>query len=113
MVLLVYALANLWQDEGGLIAVNVLISLLQIFIPAAGFFSLYFNNRHIALARFGPIGLANSGISCDFTFGDTTHNSFVQTFRSGVTRQELLFIGWIAPSSIVCAAVSKIHPLKP
>jgi len=120
MVLLVYALANLWQDEGGLIAVTVfgitlansdlrnleemrrfkeylsllLVSLVFILITATLRWQdlALLDWRTVVFLVILLLAIRPITVLCS-------------TFRSGVTRQELLFIGWIAPRGIVCAAV--------
>ena len=121
IVLLTYALANVIQDESGLVAVTVLgitlgnsklanleemrrfkeylslllVSLVFILITATLRWSdiLVLNWHSLAfivvlLAVVRPITVLCS------------------TIKSGLTREELLFIGWIAPRGVVCAAVS-------
>ena len=120
MVILVYALANLWQDEGGLIAVTVLgITLANSDLrnlEEMRRFKEYLSLLLVSLVfilitatlRWQDLGLLDwrtGGFIVILLLLIRPLTVLFSTIRSGVTRQELLFIGWIAPRGIVCAAV--------
>jgi NhaP-type Na+/H+ or K+/H+ antiporter len=121
MVLLTYALANILQDEGGLVAVTILgITLANSDLPnleEMRRFKEYLSLLLVSLVfilitatlHWHDLMLLNwQALLFIFTLLLVVRPLTVlfSTFRSGVTRQELLFIGWIAPRGVVCAAVS-------
>jgi NhaP-type Na+/H+ or K+/H+ antiporter len=119
-VILVYALANLWQDEGGLIAVTVLgVTLANSDLRNLDEMRRFKEYLSLLLVSLVFILITATLRWQDLRLLDWRTGVFIailllvirpltvlcSTFRSGVTRQELLFIGWIAPRGIVCAAV--------
>ena len=121
MVLLTYALANILQDEGGLVAVTVLgITLANSELPnleEMRRFKEYLSLLLVSLVfilitatlRWHDLMLLN-GQALLFILAlllvVRPLTVLFSTFKSGMTRQELLFVGWIAPRGVVCAAVS-------
>jgi NhaP-type Na+/H+ or K+/H+ antiporter len=120
VVILVYALANLWQDEGGLIAVTVLgVTLANSDLRNLDEMRRFKEYLSLLLVSLVFILITATLRWQDLALLDWRIGAFIvillllirpltvlcSTFRSGVTRQELLFIGWIAPRGIVCAAV--------
>ncbi|MEP6749079.1 MAG: sodium:proton antiporter [Bacteroidota bacterium] len=120
VVLLVYALANLWQDEGGLIAVTVLgMTLANSDLRNLDEMRRFKEYLSLLLVSLVFILITATLRWQDLGLLDWRTGAFIamlllvirpltvlcSTVRSGLTRQELLFIGWIAPRGIVCAAV--------
>ena len=121
MVLLTYALANILQDEGGLVAVTVLgITLANSELPNLEEMRRFKEYLSLLLVSLVFILITATLNWHDLGQLDGRAVLFIlvlllivrpltvmfSTFRSGMTRQELLFVGWIAPRGVVCAAVS-------
>jgi NhaP-type Na+/H+ or K+/H+ antiporter len=121
MVLLTYALANMVQDEGGLVAVTVLgITLANSDLPNLEEMRRFKEYLSLLLVSLVFILITATLRWQDLMLLNGQAFAFIiilllivrpltvlfSTFRAGLTRQELLFIGWIAPRGVVCAAVS-------
>lgn len=121
LVLLTYALANVLQDESGLVAVTVLgitlgnsnLANLEEMRRFKEYLSLLLISLVFILItatlRWADIGLLN-WFSLAFIFVLLVIvrplTVLLSTVHSGLTHKEQMFIGWIAPRGVVCAAVS-------
>ena len=121
MVILTYAIANLIQKEGGLVAVTVLgITLANSKLPNLDEMRRF--KEHLSLIL---VSLVFVFITATLRWEDIQAidwrgllfiasllllirpvTVFFSMLRSGITWKEGLFVGWIAPRGIVCAAVS-------
>lgn len=121
MVLLTYALAGIVQEEGGLVAVTVLgITLANSDLPNLEEMRRFKEYLSLLLVSLVFILITATLRWQDLMLLNWQALLFIvamllvvrpltvifSTFRSGMTRQELLFVGWIAPRGVVCAAVS-------
>ena len=121
LVLLTYASANLLLDESGLVAVTV----LGITLANSNLANLEEMRRFKEYLSLLLVSLVFILITATLRLQDiealNVHSLIFialllavirpltvlfSSFRSGITREELLFIGWIAPRGVVCAAVS-------
>ncbi len=121
LVLLTYSMANLLQDEGGLIAVTVLgITLANSDLRNLDEMRRFKEYLSLLLVSLVFILITATLRWTDVALLDWRAGVFIavlllilrpltvmlSTVNSGMTREELLFVGWIAPRGIVCAAVS-------
>lgn len=127
LVILTYALAGAFQDEGGLVAVTV----LGMTLANGDLHNLEEMRRFKEYLSLLLVSLVFILITAtlqwqDMATLDWRAFAFVitllvivrpitvlsSTIRSGMTRQEVMFVGWIAPRGVVCAAVSGLFGPK-
>ena len=121
LVLVCFEVANLLQEEGGLIAVTAMgVTIANSRIASINDLRLFKENITIVLVSgvfimltanltfesFGALDWSAVWFIAAMLFVVRPATVFLSTIGSGLTWQERLLVGWIAPRGIVAVAVS-------
>lgn len=127
LVLGVFALSNYFQHESGLFAVTVMGVMLanqsradirhivefkenlRVLLISCLFIVLA---ARVRIADFGELGWSSIGFVLALILVVRPVSVFVSTLGMGLSRNERLFLAWMAPRGIVAAAVASVFAFK-